>query len=73
MAKYGPVVLSAPTKTGFNRVAWLMPYLALFLGLMATVVVVRLWRRRPTAATVPSAHPEALEALRRRVHEETEI
>ena len=25
VAKYGPAVLSAPTTTGFNRVAWIMP------------------------------------------------
>ena len=31
--KYGPTVLAAPTTTGFNRVAWIMPYLALVLGL----------------------------------------
>ena len=31
--KYGPTVLAAPTATGFNRVAWIMPFLALALGL----------------------------------------
>ena len=31
--KYGPTVLAAPTATGFNRVAWIMPFLALVLGL----------------------------------------
>jgi cytochrome c-type biogenesis protein CcmH/NrfF len=74
--KYGPVVLAAPTTTGFNRAAWLMPYLALLLGLAATVIVVRLWKSRPAAAPavgVLPADPDALEALRRRVHEETEV
>ncbi len=33
--KYGPPVLAAPTKTGFDRVAWVAPYLALVLGLGA--------------------------------------
>lgn len=45
--KYGPTVLLAPTTTGFNRVAWIMPYLALVLGLITVVLVVRAWRRRP--------------------------
>jgi cytochrome c-type biogenesis protein CcmH/NrfF len=27
--KYGATILAAPTTTGFNRVAWVMPYLAL--------------------------------------------
>jgi cytochrome c-type biogenesis protein CcmH len=42
--KYGPTVLIAPTTTGFNRVAWIMPYLALALGLTTVVLVVRTWR-----------------------------
>src|SRR3954469_23521312 len=33
--KYGPTVLIAPTSTGFNRVAWLVPYLALALGVIS--------------------------------------
>jgi cytochrome c-type biogenesis protein CcmH len=72
--RYGPVVLAAPTKTGFNRVAWLMPYLALTLGLVLTGVMVRLWRTRSKAVpVVASAEPAALDSLRRRVHEETEL
>jgi cytochrome c-type biogenesis protein CcmH len=76
VAEYGPVVLSAPTKTGFNRIAWLMPYAALLLGLLAAVAVIRLWKARSTAApeaSVAPVPPEQLAALRRRVHEETEI
>jgi cytochrome c-type biogenesis protein CcmH/NrfF len=42
--KYGPTVLIAPTTSGFNRVAWIMPYLALALGLTTVVLVVRAWR-----------------------------
>jgi cytochrome c-type biogenesis protein CcmH/NrfF len=45
--KYGPTVLIAPTTSGFNRVAWVMPYLALVLGLTTVVLVVRAWRKRP--------------------------
>jgi cytochrome c-type biogenesis protein CcmH/NrfF len=51
--KYGPTVLIAPTTTGFNRVAWVMPYLALALGLTTVVLVVRAWRSRPLA--IPAA------------------
>jgi cytochrome c-type biogenesis protein CcmH/NrfF len=25
--EYGPTVIAAPTSTGFNRVAWIMPFL----------------------------------------------
>lgn len=75
--KYGPVVLSAPTDTGFNRIAWIMPYLSLALGLALTAFVVRIWKSRSKAAPAASSSanlqtPE-MDALRRRVHEETEI
>src|SRR5256886_13248485 len=50
--KYGPTVLIAPTTTGFNRVAWVMPYLVLVLGLTTVVLIVRTWRTRPL--TVPT-------------------
>jgi hypothetical protein len=36
--KYGPTVLAAPTGTGFNRIAWIMPFLALVLGLLTTML-----------------------------------
>ena len=74
--KYGPVVLSAPAKTGFGRVAWVMPYVALLGGLMLTALIVRMWRSRSQATPAASAshiNPVALEAIRRRVHEETEL
>ncbi len=44
--KYGPTVLAAPTATGFNRVAWIMPFLALVLGLLTTVFIVTAWKGR---------------------------
>ncbi|MFB3812893.1 MAG: cytochrome c-type biogenesis protein CcmH [Terriglobales bacterium] len=74
--KYGTVVLAAPTKTGFNRVAWIMPYAALIVGLVLTAVIVRAWRSRSKAAPAASAaaaNAAQLDTLRRRVHEETEI
>lgn len=39
--EYGAVVLAAPTKTGFDRVAWLLPYLALILGIGIVIVALR--------------------------------
>lgn len=44
--KYGPTVLAAPTATGFNRVAWVMPFLALVLGLTTTIFIVVSWKGR---------------------------
>jgi cytochrome c-type biogenesis protein CcmH len=42
--KYGPTVLAAPTTTGFNRTAWIVPFVAMFVGLGVVVIVVRGWR-----------------------------
>jgi cytochrome c-type biogenesis protein CcmH len=44
--KYGPTVLAAPTATVFNRVAWIMPFLALVLGLTTTILIVVSWKGR---------------------------
>jgi cytochrome c-type biogenesis protein CcmH len=74
--KYGPVVLAAPTHRGFDRVAWLTPYLALIAGLALTILVVRLWKSRAgagPAANATAMDPAAREALRRKIHEETDL
>ena len=46
--KYGPTVLAAPTTTGFNRTAWIVPFAALFFGFGLVVLVVRGWRNNPS-------------------------
>ncbi len=74
--KYGPTVLAAPTQTGFNRVAWIMPFVALSGGLLVVVFVVKEWNTRRAAAapvTATPVDPAALDEMRRRVHEETEL
>jgi cytochrome c-type biogenesis protein CcmH/NrfF len=47
--KYGPVVLLAPPKTGFGRVAWVTPYVALIIGVCAVLFIVFVWNKRPRA------------------------
>ena len=74
--KYGTTVIAAPTTTGFNRVAWIMPFLALILGLVTTALIVRAWKDRPAPAApggvVPVTGPE-LDTFRRQAREETEL
>jgi cytochrome c-type biogenesis protein CcmH len=73
---YGPTVIAAPTTTGFNRVAWIMPYLALVTGLGMMILLVRAWRNRPlkpTPANVPPVSGSELEHFRRQAREETEL
>ena len=44
--KFGPSVLSAPTTSGFNLTAWVMPFLALAIGVMAVIFLGRRFRSR---------------------------
>ena len=48
--KYGLIVLSSPPATGFNLAAWVMPFVALFVGAIAAVYFVRRFRSRWTEA-----------------------
>ncbi len=54
-AKYGERILSAPTKQGFNLMAWVLPFLALALGGIVVAVVVRRWRRQSLSPALPPA------------------
>jgi cytochrome c-type biogenesis protein CcmH len=44
--KYGEKVLSAPTKTGFNITAWVMPFAALLGGGIGIRKILRVWVRK---------------------------
>jgi len=74
--KYGPTVLAAPTATGFNRVAWIMPFLALALGLLTTTFIVLAWKKRPALAAPGGVLPVSgaeLERFRTQARKDTEI
>jgi cytochrome c-type biogenesis protein CcmH len=74
--KYGPTVLAAPTKSGFDRVAWITPYVALVLGLGVVGFIVRAWRSRPLLrpADLPAPVQGAeLEHFREQARRETEV
>jgi cytochrome c-type biogenesis protein CcmF len=47
--KYGEAVLAVPRNTGFNALAWLLPYALGALGLVMILVTARRWSR-PVAA-----------------------
>jgi cytochrome c-type biogenesis protein CcmH/NrfF len=75
VAKYGPVVLAAPTTTGFNRVAWIMPIVIFIAALSAVVLVVRAWKNRttPPPSNAPGLGSGELDEFRRRAREETTL
>ena len=72
--EYGAVVLAAATATGFNRVAWVTPFVALGAGIFAVVWIVRRWRG--PGGRGPGAPPTAgtgLDPFRERARKETEL
>jgi cytochrome c-type biogenesis protein CcmH len=74
--KYGPAVIAAPTTTGFNSVAWIMPFVVLLAGAGLVVYVVRMWRNRPAPAIpggVLPARGADLDKFREQVRSETEL
>ena len=75
--KYGTIVLAAPTTSGFNRVAWIAPYMALIFGLTAVVVLMRGWRKSPPggppALGGSGSGDAALDPFRRQARRETEL
>src|SRR5580700_5352585 len=73
--EYGPTVIAAPTATGFNRVAWIMPFAALAFGIAFVIYVVRSWKNRPTPALADGImipHGSELDEFRRRARTETD-
>ncbi len=51
VAKYGKVILSAPTGQGFDLAAWTMPFIALSFGLAVVCFVIKAWLRRKPAVS----------------------
>jgi cytochrome c-type biogenesis protein CcmH/NrfF len=74
--KYGPTVLAAPTKSGFNRVAWITPYVALVLGIGMVTLIVRAWKSRPLLKPADAPAPvygAELDRFRDQARRETEV
>ena len=72
--KYGATVLAAPTATGFNRVAWIMPFAALGAGIFAVIYVVRIWKaRQPQPAAAAAGAAPVNDEVRERIRKETEL
>lgn len=75
-AKYGPTVLAAPIRGGFDTVAWVMPVVVFLLATVGTALVVRAWvRRRNNTVTTPDGLAVQLpedDAVRERIRRETE-
>lgn len=58
--KYGEKILSSPTKSGFNLVAWVTPFFLVICGGLLVVVTVRRWgRRRAEPEPMSPARPSS--------------
>jgi len=72
--KYGEVVLSSPTTTGFNLAAWVMPFVVLGLGALMVGVVLWRWRgsthRDASPVTPVPSTSDADDELRARMERE---
>jgi cytochrome c-type biogenesis protein CcmH len=74
--KYGPTVLAAPTTSGFDRTAWIMPFFVLILGFGLVIYIVRIWKNRPAPAIADGLRPirsAELEQFRDQARRETDL
>jgi len=75
-AKYGPTVLAAPIRGGFDNAAWIAPAAVFVLAIVGTGVLISMWRKRSGSRTAiagmpTSANPQE-DSLRERIRRETE-
>jgi cytochrome c-type biogenesis protein CcmH/NrfF len=68
--KYGATILAAPTATGFNRIAWIMPFVALAFGLTVAIFFIRRWGKQRSVA---APTPPVLNAFQEQARRETEL
>jgi cytochrome c-type biogenesis protein CcmH len=71
VAKYGALVLAAPTTHGFDLVAWIAPFAVFAAALLGTILLVRRWSVGKAQSETPGPDP-AMEALRDKIRRETE-
>jgi cytochrome c-type biogenesis protein CcmH len=77
--EYGQAVLTEPPHSGFGRVAWWIPAVALIGGFALVLSVISRWRNRPptgpalaTAGNAPHVSSEMLERARAQAARDTE-
>ena len=71
-AKYGEKILSAPTTSGFNLVAWIMPFLAVLVGGVLIGLVIARWSRKTASGPAEVSTPDVSETYRAQLKKELE-
>lgn len=72
--KYGPIVLAAPIRGGFDTTAWVVPFVVLVLATVGVAFLIRYWRRRYLALPSVGLDSSALELpdpIRDRIRRDT--
>lgn len=70
--KYGEKILSAPTTSGFNLVAWITPFAVVLIATLLVVIVSRRWRR-PAVVAPPAARSDTTAESERRARLNAEL
>lgn len=77
VAKYGPTVLAAPIRGGFDNAAWIVPIAVFLLALVGTAVLIRRWKGHHMIAAAGAAgvafHGPPADDMRERIRRETEF
>lgn len=60
----GLQALASPPAEGFNLLGWLMPWIAVSLGLVVVTYFIRRMKAKATAADAPEVDPEVLNRYR---------
>jgi len=74
-AKYGPTVLAAPMRGGFDNVAWIAPMAVFLMATIGTGFLIRVWKLRSGShapVSVAGTNDAGGDALRERIRRETE-
>jgi cytochrome c-type biogenesis protein CcmH len=69
--KYGEWILLSPPRRGFTLLVWIMPAIAVIVGVGVVALLVRSWTRRRPATPRPVLNPAMRERIRREMERET--
>ena len=72
--QYGERVLAEPQRSGFTSMVWILPVVAVLLGLAVVAQILRSWKRGEQVTAVPVAanpaiNPETLAEIERELQQ----
>ena len=75
IAKYGPTVLAAPIRGGFDNAAWIVPIVVFLLAILGTAWLINRWKGRHMliAAGGPAIAYTPPDEMRDRIRRDTEF